>query len=179
MSFGAHVSTQNPYQEMVSARYIFLIAVFFLPSCKSASYLPKPTEIGTNTHGAYIQSDLFDGTNFSGELIAIDDLYITVLSEKDLICKQYPTKEINRYSIRYAQSKNYGWTIPVFSLLTLFHGFYAVFTFPVNLITTIAVTVGAQEAFVYKRSQMPLEKLHMFARFPQGLPEGIALDEIN
>lgn len=164
---------------MVSARYTFIIALLLLFGCKSVDYLPKPTEIGTNTHGAYIQSYLVDGTDFSGELIAVDTLFITVLSEKDHQCKQYPTKDMGRYMVRYAQSKNYAWTIPVFSLLSLTHGYFAVLTFPVNFITTLAVTVGAQNAFVYKRSQMPLDKLHMFARFPQGLPEGIALDEIN
>ena len=179
MNFGAHVSTQNLFQKMVFARYKYFIAILFLFSCKSISYLPEATEIGTNTHGAYIQSYLVDGTRFSGELIAIDTLFITVLSEKDQRCNQYPTKEIDRYAIRYAQSKNYAWTIPVFSLATLMHGFYAIFTFPVNFITTIAVTVGAQDAFVYKRHQMPLEKLHMFARFPQGLPNGLALTEIK
>jgi hypothetical protein len=164
---------------MLTVRNLSFVFFILLIGCKSHEYLPKPAEIGTSTHGAYIQSYLDDGTRFSGELIAIDSIHIIVLSEKDQQCKQYPTKELGRYSLRYAQSKNYAWTIPVFSLLTLMHGYIAVFTFPVNLITTIAVTVGAQDAFVYKKSDMPVDKLHLFARFPQGLPKGLALSEIK
>ena len=164
---------------MVAARYAFLIAVLSLFGCKTAGYLPDSTEIGKSTHGAYIQAYLENGTRFSGELIAVDSLFVTVLSEKDQQCNQYPTKEVERYSVRYAKSKNYGWTIPVFSLASFLHGYFAVITLPVNLITTIAVTVSAQDAFVYKKRHMPFEKLHMFARFPQGLPEGLALTEIK
>lgn len=164
---------------MVTARYAFFLVLLSLFGCKSTSYLPNPTEIGTSTHGAYIQSYLKNGKRFSGELIAVDSFYVTVLSEKDQQCNQYPTQEIDRYSLRYAKSKNYGWTIPVFSLMSFLHGYFAVVTFPINLVTTISVTVGAKNAFVYKKRHMPMEKLHMFARFPQGLPEGLALTEIK
>jgi len=81
--------------------------------------------------------------------------------------------EVVSFAVRYATSKNYAWTIPVFTLLPLSHGVFAAVTFPMNWIVIGSLTSAAKRAATFTTENVSIDQLDRFARFPQGLPENI------
>lgn len=160
---------------------IFFIGLLTLiiGSCTSPRYLPSSDKIDVNEYGSYIKIVYKTKSHIDGELIAIDSNKIVLLTEKTKQCVTVPINEIKHFSLRYAKSKHYGWTIPVFTFSTISHGVFLIFTAPVNLIVTISVTMGGENAFKYSDKNMTYDKLGMFARFPQGIPANIDITRIK
>ncbi|TNE80736.1 MAG: hypothetical protein EP332_06885 [Bacteroidetes bacterium] len=156
-----------------------IVLLLFMGSCITPDYLPSTSTIDINEHGSYIKLTNKTKPNFNGELIAIDTTLLIVLNEETGKCDTAFISEIEYFKLRYAKPKHYAWTIPVFSLLTITHGFYALYSMPVNLIVTISVTVSGEKAFQYSEDDMTYEKLKMFARFPQGIPPNVNLDTLK
>lgn len=150
-----------------------------ISSCTSPRYLPSSDKIDVNEYGSYIKIFHKTASNIDGELIAIDSNKIVVLTEESKKCVTVPISEVKRFTLRYAKPKHYGWTIPVFTLPTIAHGWFLIFTAPVNLIVTISVTAGGENAFKYSNKNMTYDKLKIFARFPQGIPPNIDIASIK
>ena len=157
------------------------ILVSVLGGCTVPGYLPEAEQIGENQYGSYITVNGINDSVVKGELIEIDSTRLIVLVNTDSIkrAETLQTKEISRFTLLYAKPKKYGWTIPVYTLATFFHGLFLAFTAPINLIVTITVTSSGMQAFQYSEKEMTYEKLKMFARFPQGLPPGINIENIK
>lgn len=160
-----------------------LLFAAFICSCTTPKYLPKPTEIDVNQYGSYITVIQKSGKYIEGELLAIDSNNLIILQRSDSNYTKapliIPVNNVSHFTIKYAQPKHYGWSIPVYTLATISHGFFLIFTAPVNLIVTISVTVGGENAFTYNDKKMTYEKLKMFARFPQGIPPNIEIADIK
>ncbi len=156
---------------------ILVFPILFLilsGGCSAPGYIPEAELIDVNQYGSYIDIMTLRGKTFDGELIAVDDLEVTILAESgppDGTVLSIAIADIDVYHLHYAQPVGYAWTIPVFSLFTITHGWFLVLTFPANLITTIAVSAGGSTAFRYSDSDISLQDLKMFARFPQGIPK--------
>jgi hypothetical protein len=151
----------------------------FICSCTSPRYLPSSETIDVNAYGSYIRISTNKTGNISGELISIDGTTIVVLKQSLNKCVSVLIKDVHRFSLRYAKPKQYGWTIPVYTLSTIIHGSMLVFTAPINLMVTIGVTMSSEDAFQYNEKNMSYEKLKMFARFPQGIPLNIDVASIK
>lgn len=160
---------------------IFGLLAIFINSCSSPGYLPSSDKIDVNEYGSYISISrkTTPEPEIDGELIVIDIDKIVVLTEDDKQCVTVPVDDVKRFSLLYAKPKHYGWTIPLYTLATIGHGGFLIFTAPVNLIVTITVTVAGENAFKYNDKNMTYEKLKMFARFPQGIPPDIDLASIR
>ena len=150
-------------------------------SCTGLSYLPESDTIDTNRYGSYIHVKIRDGGDAKGELLAADGKDLFVLNKDTTQQKilKIPFGNVERFKLRYAKPKHYGWTIPVSIAVTVAHGWYSGITAPVNLATTTSVTLGGEEAFTYNERTMPLYKIRMFARFPQGMPSNVDLARIR
>jgi len=150
-------------------------------SCTAPRYLPKSGDIDVNQYGSFIRIKSSSGPNIQGELIAIDSSHLVVLIDGDFgkTAVLIPIEGISSFKLRYAHPRYYGWTIPVFTLATIGHGWYAIFTAPINLIVTTSVAASGAKAFQYSDDDMTYEKLKMFARFPQGIPTNIDLGSIK
>jgi hypothetical protein len=158
------------------------IGWLMVTGCTAPKYLPKVGDLDKNPFGSYIRIHSTGNKLIKGELIAVDSNQIIVLEGSDSIasgCVAVPIQRISRYDLRYAQPKHYGWSIPLSILLTLAHGYYAVFTLPASLAVTIPVTISGERAFQYNNNTLSYEQLKMFARFPQGLPPGVSLPAIK
>jgi hypothetical protein len=147
--------------------------------CTSPKYLPSHKEVDVNVYGSYIEIDHTNRKDVAGELIAIDANRIVLMPIQGHSCEVIPLSEINGFNLRYAKSKNYGWTIPVFTVFSLVHGGFAVLTLPLNLIITTAITASGQKAYLYNEKEISYKDLQMFARYPQGIPKGIELNQIR
>jgi|TARA_B110000902_G_scaffold36526_1_gene38548 hypothetical protein len=158
---------------------LFGLLIVFLSSCSSPRYLPSSDKIDVNEYGSYLKLHHKTASNIVGELIAIDSNKIIVLTEETKTCMTVPVNEVKKFKLWYAKPKHYGWTIPVYTLATISHGWWLIFSAPVNLIVTISVTASGESAFTYSSKDMTYDKLKMFARFPQGIPPDIDLASIK
>ena len=164
----------------MSTKILFTaLVVVFISSCSSPQYLPATRQLDINEYGSYITIILKSNSELYGELIAIDSQNLVFLPEKGLKCVIVPLTNIDRFVLRYAKPKHYGYSIPLGLVLPVIHGFYSIFTLPLHLVVTIAVTVSGETAFKYNSRNMNYNKLVMFARFPQGIPPGIDIASIT
>ena len=142
-------------------------------------YIPEVEELGEEVYGAYIKITTISGSKYSGELLAIDEDSIIILSTSRKSDRQWIVvknqSEVHDYTIRYAQPKNYDALIPVSMLFSLSHGYLLIFTMPINLIVTGAVASGGANSFQYDKRDISLKEARLFARFPQGLPDDFDL----
>lgn len=150
-------------------------------SCKAPAYLPEVDEIGISEFGSLIKVNLSQGSDIEGELIVIDSENIIVLTKKKDIQKlrTISIADISSFKLTYAQPKNYGLTIPGSALVSLSHGYLAIFTAPINIAVTSIITAHGANAFTYNNKNIIWEDLKMFARFPQGIPPHIEMANIE
>jgi hypothetical protein len=165
---------------MKTKLYIIGIITLLIGGCAATGHLPTSDKIDVFEFGSFItlvykKSDL----KLRGELIALDSNTMVVLSSETRKCVSIPVSEVGKFSLRYASPKSYGWAPPVLSLLSLSHGYWSVFTIPINLIVTIAVEAESRNSFRYNHENITYQDLKMFARYPQGIPPGIALASIR
>ena len=160
---------------------IILIAIVMLSitGCVSTSNLPQYNKIGLHPYGSVIKMNYRSDEFLAGELIALKDSNIIILNFNNNKCLEIPMRQIKKYEVKFAQSKHYGYAIPLLSASTISHGFFALISFPVNLISTIIITATAESAYSINGNDLTLKQLNMYARFPQGLPDNIRLEDIH
>lgn len=172
----------------VLLKALMLISIC-LGSCaigQHASYLPNAQEVGLGTKGVYILVNLLENQEgkrrVSGELIAVQNNVLYILTEpssRDKFMVLIDAKNVRAYKFQYARARNLSWTIPVSSLATIPHGWYATLTLPINLIVTSAISLNSSKAYTVNGNKISLTELGNFARFPQGIPEGVELKQIK
>jgi len=185
-------------------KYILFLFVIFAISCKTQQYLPTSSTIDENIYGSFIKVKDNSGNKFKGELISVENDSIYILQRNiDTSIVIVNKNNIKKLRLRYAAGKNYFWTIPVYTLGTILpvpnpegagimpgffpdggrimplHGYFSLVSLPINLIATTVISLNSYNAFSYKKNQITLEQLKTFARYPQGIPKQIKLDEIK
>lgn len=158
---------------------LFGLLIIVFSSCTTTKNLPESNNIDINEYGSYINIKNNTKPNVEGELISIDTNNIIVLIKDNKKCIIIPVKEVKHFTLRYAKPKHYGWTIPTFGIYPLIHGFFSIFTIPIHVIVTTAVTLSGENSFKYSDRNMTYDKLKMFARFPQGIPPNIDIARIK
>jgi hypothetical protein len=164
---------------------IFGVLLLVVSSCtaplemKEASRLPMYSDVQRSPQGALAVVYQGFGIKAVGELIAVDDKRVYLLSPYSSSSgpRVAPTltrikrSEIEKMHIIFAQNN----TVPMRRLATasyvsvFFHLFAAFITAPVNLLLingTLAHDLGEY------RMEVSIRESARFARFPQGLPEG-------
>jgi hypothetical protein len=156
-----------------------LLLIVSMSACTVSQRLPPVEHVGLYPYGSEIYVDRKKDASVSGELIAAEWKRMVVFNHKTDSCIVIPRDKIDSYVVRFAKPRNYSATIPLSLIVCLAHGYFAVFTLPVNLITTVSVTAGAYASVRYTEREMPYASLYMFARFPQGIPPNIHLHDIH
>lgn len=164
--------------------YICGILLLFL-QCRSPEYLPLAKDVDTFTFGSHIT--LFDANNkdknVEGEFIALENnnFYVLVNGKVDgeKHIETVSVSEIQDFKLKYAKSSNYTAATVANFVSVLSHGLFAGFSLPINIIVSIVVNNGGKNAFTYKKENISIDKIIMFSRFPQGLPEGVPLNAIK
>ena len=159
---------------------VFLIfLMMMLGGCSTQYYLPAIEKVNVSEFGSYISITTANGQHIRGELIAAGVAEIVVLEKNTRKCLAIDSKDVLRFRIRYAKAVHYGWYIPAFTMFTILHGWYSVFTAPVNLLTTIIITLTGEIDYTLNQNSVSLSEAAMFARFPQGIPEGVHIADIQ
>lgn len=165
---------------------VILLGLIMASSCKGPEGLPLPSEMPFQGTGAHIRIEQTNRQYVQGELIASNERGVYVLSrfanpeqivEKEL--KFLLWHEVKAYTLHYAKGKNHNWRIPVYTLSTISHGFFLVFTLPINLIVTSIAAANATNEYALRKTELPHMELWRYARFPQGVPDGLALEDIR
>lgn len=165
---------------MMRSKIILIVVIGILfTGCRTYKNIPKHTEIDTDQYGSLIEINYRSDEYVEGELISVAKDSIVVLNSENNSCLVISKNQIYKYRLRFAVPKHYSQYIPILTLSTLSHGFIAMITFPINLVTTIVVAATGETAYSINQDKLPYEKLSMYARFPQGVPEGIPLYKIK
>jgi hypothetical protein len=157
----------------------FSLVILFLSSCLTPKYLPEFSKIDVNEYGSYIKITRKTSFKIDGELLAIDNDKIIVLTKETKKCLAVSFSDVKSFKLMYAKPKHYGWTIPAFIAYPFMHGWYSVFTIPIHLVVTISVTATGENSYNYSDKNISMDKLKMFARFPQGIPPNLDLRNIK
>jgi hypothetical protein len=145
------------------------------------SWLPKPTEAQAAAYGGWIELtyDESEERRTDGELIAVSAESVWVLSGNQGLV--IPTAAVKRGKLTaYAAEKGAVTTWAVLGALsTISNGGFLILTAPMWIIGG-PLAVGS-ESRAPERKNPPLTwvELAPFARFPQGMPEGIALTALQ
>lgn len=159
--------------------FLAILSAISLCQCATVSYLPVPGQLGVSERGSHISVYRHKMPRLQGELIAVDSSQLYVLVYKTHACTPVPFQDISRFNLQYAENKQYQWTIPVFTLAALSHGYGLLYTGPLNLLVTTIVTATGESAFQVNNKDMTYEQIKMFARFPQGMPPRLRLADIQ
>ena len=170
------------------AIYVLLIICY---SCQVNKNLPLTKDVDNFPYGAQAQLVHKDNLklNFEknvreliAEIIAIkyDTIYLkSSLRERPVyaIHKDQINKMNILFSLTSDNPEQFAIWATMLCLITISHGVFAPFTLPLNLIIGANTAEGAaQSSFATSYpDKISWEDLKKFARFPQGLPEGVTV----
>lgn len=166
---------------------IFVLNLWLiLVACSTPKYVDSPKDFKYNIHGLYANFKLNDRPSIIGEIIEVQPDIIRILPlssnmgittfSKDLI----KSAEI-LVALSYDNPKKiYSWS-GLMGLTSIAHGFWGVFTLPINVTTAISMNNSTyQGAYKIKYPDKILWKdMSKFARFPQGIPKNINVSLIK
>ncbi len=163
-------------------RPVFLFSLITLfAACKPQYELSQPEEFKFQTKGLYLKMQNADYSDLTGEIIAVSDSQIILLpvDHNGEGAVSLPKGFIKDADILIAGTSNsptglgiWGGILP---LTTLGHGYYLQYSFPVNLFLILPIGIDAEEGEYRLRypEELDWEDMAKFARFPQGMPQGI------
>jgi hypothetical protein len=134
-------------------------------------WLPPPEALPTHTRGAWVVLSLDRRPAEEGELIAVDEVRVHVLTRTGL--RSLPVGAVRRARLVIYESpaaRKGGWAAIVLS-----HGWWMVLTFPL----WIAALAEVSRDGIISVEGRDLPALRGYARFPQGLPDGTAAADLG
>lgn len=139
-------------------------------------WLPNAKQAQQETYGAWIWVEYSRGSTkqrAEGELIAVERDSIFILTQDTLVAIAESEIELGRLTAYDAKDRLLaGWTA-VGSLTTLSHGFGLLATLPLWVVSGSISTVAQSFAPIEELPVESWDDLRKYARFPQGLPEGL------
>lgn len=144
-------------------------------------WLPAPSDSGKVSFGGWIEVGDVSKNRIAGELIALSEENIYVLTDSSLV-------PVPREGIQYAQVTAYNieeetdrlkLVTGLGTLSTLSHGGYLVFSAPLWIIAGSATTGQFSHWPVIQYPKQPLAEMTKYARFPQGLPPGLDISSLK
>ena len=145
-------------------------------------WLPKPVEAQATAYGGWIELTHQSSAKprlTEGELIAVSADSVWVLSDSQGVV--IPTSAVGKgkLTVYAAQTGTLrAWTV-LGALSTLSNGGFLIFTAPMWIIGGSIATGGESRAAERKHPPLTWTELAPFARFPQGMPEGVELTALR
>ncbi len=150
--------------------------------CSSVSNARRPAQEAaiTSGRGATARVDLGGGAELGGELVAVDDRQIWILTSGSRL-KTVSLPSVHRLTLGVYGTKEAGyaaWT-SLGALSTISHGGFLIFSLPIWLLTGIPSSIYESNRGIVEYPTQPIGVLRRFARFPQGIPAGITDAEVE
>jgi hypothetical protein len=188
---------------MIKTKYILILFfIAFMSSCSAPAYVPNASRIGKNPYGGFIRISLASNDHIEGELIAVDSGGIYIMetykasgrfirsqnanmdsltrgirySSRYLhIVSKVPRSSVASFSLHFSRNR-FKWAIPIITLLAAYPGWAMTISYLYNYILLFGVI---EHSGKYKSKDITYDDLKMFARYPQGIPEGVVIDSIR
>jgi hypothetical protein len=168
------------------ARWAGLAVLAACAGCAGTSvpkgWLPAPREAQESAYGGWIEVSYRDGDarqRAVGELIAVGEDSVWILSDSQAVAIPTTAADSGRLWVYAPQTSGLAAWTAAGVLSTISNGIVLVFTAPMWILGgTIA---GGHEVRAAQRRGPPLSwaELARYARFPQGLPEGIRVADLR
>ena len=155
-----------------------LVTVVMLTGCVRGE-LDRSVSHGNPAHAALedvpvngfpVDVELYEGDSVSGELLAVDDTTVSVLTKTGT--RWIAKNNVSKVSVKLYASHAWelvGWTaLGVVS--TLSHGYFLIFTAPAWLLIGLPTAAASGASNHLHVDQSHAAYLWQFARFPAGLP---------
>ncbi len=143
-------------------------------------WLPTPTQAQSASYGGWIELTYDQSERRTdGELIAVNADSVWILSESQVLV--IPTAGVKHGKLTAYEAQTGGlttWAV-VGAISTLSNGGFLIFTAPMWIIGGSLAVGGETRAPERKQPPLAWAELTPFARFPQGLPEGIELTTLQ
>jgi hypothetical protein len=157
---------------------ILLCLLMLAYSCKGvrapSESVPKRKAIVTDAFGGWIILNPGRPAALMGEFISHNEESVFIMTNvrlEEIAKTQIDSARLIMYN---TQALEYGLWTTLGSVSTLSNGFFLTFTFPLWLLTGIPVTTGESRRQNYlDYPETDWAEMGKFARFPQGMPEGI------
>ncbi len=155
-----------------------------LSSCSTSYMLPKSTEVHANVYGAYIELRLKRGNpvrDIQGELIAVDaqKLYIISTQYDSLYHIELEKEKVLKFRLYHFEPEYPVVSNVALSLLPISHGIIGVGTLTTNIIGMGVVNGQIKDRASSTSSEMELDEIGPFARFPQGMPPSLSFRSLK
>lgn len=172
---------------MLRSSLVALIGIgLFMSHCQSVNApkgsVPHRKGIATNAFGGWVSLSFWDSTRqiVEGEFIAVDNDTVYVLVGDKLDASKAADIRVARIILFNNDAAGYGvWTI-LTSLGTISNGGFMIFTLPMTLVTGILTTVAeSKRVNFFEYPEHDWGALSKYARFPQGIPPGVNVDDLK
>ena len=163
----------------------FILCMFLFASCtKNIPVVYDVDHYHQSPKGSFIIAKIKgrqEKLNISGELIAADNKKIIVYTlGNPRFMQPYALRDILSYEIYFAKGvENYNLHASLNNASTLTHGWFLILTLPINLIINGSINESVHKELRFNSKEVPLDQLYKFARYPNGLPRGIDLNNLD
>ena len=163
----------------VRANNLIIVAALCLLPCGCATtsapkdWLSTPQQMQWNVHGGWLELyTMTPETRIAGELLAVSPDSVAVLTGDGFV--MIALQNVSRAKLtayHFDHAPHWYWTLGGFASCAT-HGYWAVFTGPLWLLTGSVVSVASSYApQEYMSASRGWEDASLWARFPAGLPE--------
>ncbi len=173
------------FANRINQTVIFSVMVLLMAGCISLpgpkNWVPSIEEVQQDVYGAWTILELTSESNnkpMEGELIAVQQGTLYLLLENTLL--EIPINQINKAVLTSYDDRGIisMWaTLGFFS--TLSHGAFLIFSAPIWLISGIVNSNAATTSGIHKFENNNLSNMKKYARFPQGIPEGLDIHSLK
>jgi hypothetical protein len=172
---------------MLKSSLILLIAIgLSLSNCQPVKaplgFVPKRKGTTTNAFGGWMSISFLDSTRqeLEGEFIAVSNDSLYIMDGDKVNGRKTAEVRFARIILFNTDASGYAaWTV-LNSLGTISTGTFLVFMFPLAFVTGIMTTVSESRRInFYEYPLHDWSTLRKYARFPQGIPEGVDLHELK
>lgn len=144
-------------------------------------WLPHPKDALCDTYGAWLAVEYTSVGGVSvaeGEFIALDSASVYILNESGMGI--IPIIKIQKATLAaYRESGMIGIWALLGTISSASHGYFAGISLPIWLVAGISNASAESSSGIVKSSFINGAEFTKYARFPQGLPEGIDLDTLQ
>lgn len=158
---------------------VWMVSCIATPGPKG--WLPTPKEALSDAYGAWMiveYSSESGKKTAEGEFIAVEKNKVYLLAGISL--EEIPTHEVQHVTFATYKEERIASVWAVLGLLsTASHGYFAAASAPIWLLTGIFNAAAESTSGVTKSDAIAWEEIRKYARFPQGIPQGMDLRQLK
>lgn len=167
----------NKVKIIVSLSLVGVLMMGCVSTPGPEGWLPTPKEALPDAFGAWMIVESVseaDKKISEGEFIAVQNKKVYLLTKNNLIV--ISTDKVRHVTLAtYREKRIVGvWTF-LGTLSTISHGFYSLISVPIWLSSGIWNAAAESSSGILKISALNWQEIQKYARFPQGIPQGIDL----